>query len=74
MDTAAKKTLRRAELVVASIALAAGLAAGLTACNPGAQTGPYRDSPAPTLSPTPTQSIFPTPVPTTVDDSGTLHG
>lgn len=64
----------RLRTTAAGALLTVGLVVGLTACNPGAQNGPYHESPTPTPTPTPTESIFPTPVPTTVDESGTLDG
>ncbi len=64
---------RRITATIAGALLAGGVLTGLTACNGGAQTGPYDESPSP--SPTPSSTSLPsTPVPTTVDESGTLGG
>lgn len=71
--------------VAAGLLLVVGTAAGLSACNGGAQTEyPERTSSGTPVAPndevtplpedTATPSDTPTPVPTTVDDSGTQDG
>lgn len=66
-------TQNRIRSLVAGTMIAAGAVVGLAGCNGGAQTYPESTDPV-TGSPTPTPGETSTPVPTTVDESGTLDG